>query len=45
VLAATTQRSGTLPFTGVSLLATVLLSLALMVGGLLLRRAERRSRS
>jgi hypothetical protein len=38
-------QSGTLPFTGVSLLVTVLLSLALMAGGLLLRRGERRSRS
>jgi hypothetical protein len=38
-------QSGTLPFTGVSLLVTVLLSLALMTGGLLLRRAERRGRS
>jgi hypothetical protein len=38
-------QSGTLPFTGVSLLVTVLLSLALMAGGLLLRRGEHRSRS
>ena len=43
-LGVSTQR-GTLPFTGVSLLVTVLLSLALMSGGLLLRRAERRGRS
>ena len=41
----TTVQSGTLPFTGVSLLVTVLLSLALMGGGLLLRRAERQDRS
>jgi hypothetical protein len=45
VTLAATKQSGTLPFTGVSLLVTVLLSLALMGGGLLLRRAERRSRS
>ena len=38
-------QSGTLPFTGVSLLVTVLLSLALMAGGLLLRKGERGSRS
>jgi hypothetical protein len=44
VTLAATKQSGTLPFTGVSLLVTVLLSLALMGGGLLLRRAERRSR-
>jgi hypothetical protein len=37
----TTVQSGTLPFTGISLLVTVLLSLALMGGGLLLRKAER----
>jgi hypothetical protein len=45
VTLAATKQSGTLPFTGVSLLVTVLLSLALMGGGLLLRRVERRSRS
>jgi hypothetical protein len=41
---AATQAS-TLPFTGVSLLATVLLSVAFMGTGLLLRRAGRRARS
>jgi hypothetical protein len=44
VLGATT-KGGTLPFTGISLLATVLLSLALMSIGLLLRRGERRNRA
>ena len=34
-------KSGTLPFTGLSLLVTVLLSLALAAGGYLLRRAGR----
>ena len=34
-------KSGTLPFTGVSLLVTVLLSLALSGGGFFLRRAGR----
>jgi hypothetical protein len=41
-IAATAQAS-TLPFTGMSLLATVLLSAALLGTGLLLRRAGRRS--
>jgi hypothetical protein len=34
-------KSGTLPFTGLSLAVTVLLSLALAAGGYLLRRAGR----
>ncbi|HEY2371463.1 MAG TPA: hypothetical protein VGH82_02855 [Gaiellaceae bacterium] len=34
-------KSGTLPFTGISLLVTVLLSLALAAGGYFLRRAGR----
>lgn len=34
-------KSGTLPFTGVSLLVTVLLSLALAAGGFFIRRAGR----
>jgi hypothetical protein len=40
-----TSKGGTLPFTGISLLVTALLSLALLAGGLLLRRAERRGSS
>ena len=35
-------KSGTLPFTGLSLAVTVLLSLALAAGGYLLRRAGRK---
>ena len=34
---------GTLPFTGISLLATFVLSLALIAGGIALRRRERRN--
>jgi len=34
-------KSGTLPFTGISLLVTVLLSLALAAGGYFIRRAGR----
>jgi hypothetical protein len=34
-------KSGTLPFTGISLLVTVLLSLALTAGGFMIRRAGR----
>jgi hypothetical protein len=41
-LGVSAQSGGTLPFTGVSLFVTALLSLMLMSGGLLLRRAERR---
>ena len=37
------RTSGTLPFTGLSLAATLALSLALIVMGLALRRRERRS--
>jgi hypothetical protein len=37
------RTSGTLPFTGVSLATTLVLSLALIVTGLALRRRERRS--
>jgi hypothetical protein len=36
-------KSGTLPFTGLSLAVTVLLSLALAAGGYFLRRAGRKS--
>jgi hypothetical protein len=36
-------HSGTLPFTGVSLLATLVISLMLIGGGIALRRRERRS--
>jgi hypothetical protein len=35
-------ESGTLPFTGISLLATILLGLAMVMTGLALRRRERR---
>jgi hypothetical protein len=38
-----TVQSGTLPFTGVSLLATLVISLMLIGGGIALRRRERRS--
>lgn len=37
------QSSGTLPFTGISLLGTLALSLALIGVGIMLRRRERRS--
>jgi hypothetical protein len=37
------RTSGTLPFTGLSLVATFVLSLALIVTGLTLRRRERRN--
>jgi hypothetical protein len=37
------KTSGTLPFTGLSLLATLVLSLALIGSGLALRRRERRN--
>jgi hypothetical protein len=37
------SSGGTLPFTGLSLLATLIVSLALIAGGLALRRRERRS--
>jgi hypothetical protein len=40
---AVTKPSGTLPFTGLSLLTTLLVSLALVATGLLLRRRERKS--
>lgn len=36
-------QSGTLPFTGISLLGTFVVSLALIGGGILLRRRENRS--
>jgi hypothetical protein len=41
----TTAQASTLPFTGMSLLATVLLSAALLGTGVLLRRAGRRAGS
>src|SRR4051794_4804386 len=41
VQAAVSKRSGTLPFTGISLLTTLVISLALIATGLLLRRRER----
>jgi hypothetical protein len=37
------SSGGTLPFTGISLLATLIVSLALIAGGLVLRRRERRN--
>ena len=37
------KTSGTLPFTGLSLLATLVLSMALLVAGIILRRRERRN--
>jgi hypothetical protein len=37
------KTSGTLPFTGLSLLATLVLSLALIASGIALRRRERRN--
>jgi hypothetical protein len=43
VKAAVVVQSGTLPFTGFSLLATFLVSLSLIGGGIALRRRERRS--
>jgi hypothetical protein len=43
VLAATTTKKGTLPFTGISLLATVLLSLVFVSAGLILRRLGSRA--
>jgi hypothetical protein len=39
------QSSGTLPFTGLSLLATLLVSLALIASGIALRRGETKSRT
>jgi hypothetical protein len=36
-------QSGTLPFTGISLVGTFVLSLALIGGGILLRRRESRN--
>jgi hypothetical protein len=41
--AAVSKPSGTLPFTGISLLTTLVVSLALIATGLLLRRRERRN--
>ena len=41
--AAVSKPSGTLPFTGISLLTTLIVSLALIATGLLLRRRERKS--
>jgi hypothetical protein len=38
---AVAQERGTLPFTGISLLATVIVALALMTLGFVLRRRER----
>jgi hypothetical protein len=43
VAGATPVQSGTLPFTGLSLLATFVLSLALIGAGIALRRRERRN--
>jgi hypothetical protein len=40
---ASAQQTGTLPFTGISLLGTVIVSLGLIVVGLILRRRERDS--
>jgi hypothetical protein len=39
------KSSGTLPFTGLSLLATLLVSLALIASGIALRRGEAKSRA
>jgi hypothetical protein len=39
------KSSGTLPFTGLSLLATLFVSLALIAGGIALRRGEAKSRA
>lgn len=41
--AAVARPSGTLPFTGISLATTLLVSLALIAAGLVLRRRERRN--
>lgn len=43
VQAAVARPSGTLPFTGISLATTLLVSLALIAAGLVLRRRERRN--
>jgi hypothetical protein len=43
VQASVARPSGTLPFTGISLATTLLVSLALIAAGLLLRRRERRN--